>query len=397
MQAASARHKKMLAKKHHRLLENTEKSMAPDAPRVVVDPATVIWQETFGNGIPEDWINTYEGGSGDATWQPGPPGYILTGIGLEDSYKWMGITSIQSDTSSNGCIYINSDALGEGTGPYVSTLITPTFDLTNESISCLSFFLYTYTFNDVFNIYYSINDGDTFDLIDTVINDAYESDFRKVTNPRTQYVFDLSDKIGGYSNVKLKFEYMHNWDYGIILDDIKLSRIILEPAAPLPVTNIFIRFFDNNDNNAYKFIPTTYTISGDEYTHYCLYDTIIDTKLFITETYTDSYADGCINYVTDTDDVNDKYALHQYFTNGVADIHIYVDSISTLYYNINTKTLLVLDGIHLPTPDSASNLNIPIGAYNVLNINALIYSSGDLGTKYNPVFTDKTKYSITQY
>ncbi|MEA3505737.1 MAG: DUF4465 domain-containing protein [Bacteroidota bacterium] len=157
-----------------------------------------IFQENFADEvIPANWDNIDNGTSGQM-WQFNNPGN----------------RTFNSSTSSNGFAILDSDNYGSGDGQNAD-LISPTIDLSTNPTVFLQFEHYFKKYgSSSATLSYSIDNGNSW----TELNSWTGTN----TENAATYSNDLSDKIGGEAQVKLKWNYTGDYAYYWCIDDIKL-------------------------------------------------------------------------------------------------------------------------------------------------------------------------------
>jgi hypothetical protein len=186
-------------------------------------PTTLI-DEDFNAGIPAGWSVTSLGG-GSATW--GTNGSVGNS---PDNYT--GGTGLAADASSDEA----------GTGPYDTSLITPSFSLANFTDASLDFLtnyqaLGVTPTNDNFDIDISTDGGATW-----VTALAFENDTPVgglFSAPGVAISIDLAAFLGE-SDVTARFHYYNDsasaFDWYAQVDDVTVSGNFEPPAVPEPAS-----------------------------------------------------------------------------------------------------------------------------------------------------------------
>lgn len=211
---------------------------------------TVLWSEDFANGIPATWSN--QGFDGNlqpltaAQWEyRGPNTTPDNSEGSRGAYS--GVTSgantpIASTTLSNGFVIFDSDYLdnggnpqnpggGSAPAPHIGTLTTSTIDLTGEPYVMLEMESYARVFFANFDVAISVDGGTTWSDTARIYSDVSLGVNQSSPNADLVQV-NLSNEIGGQSNVKLRFIFdgrpgnaNGNSYYFWMLDDIRISQL----------------------------------------------------------------------------------------------------------------------------------------------------------------------------
>ncbi len=203
---------------------------------------TVIWSETFANGIPAGWGN---GGTADglpnvnARWEyRGATGAFPATVGSRGAYGNPAVV-IGSPTGANGFVIFDSDRLdnngvagnfgnGPAPSPHVANLVTPTIDLTGQPLVFLDFYQYYRRFAGPGNpptqslpatyVDFSTNGGTSWGNTVT-LNSGVAVNGATATN-NNQYL-NVSAAIGGQDSVRIRFRFEGDY-YFWMIDDISL-------------------------------------------------------------------------------------------------------------------------------------------------------------------------------
>jgi hypothetical protein len=194
-----------------------------------------LYSFDFASGIPAGWSNT--GSSTNALWEyRGTNTTPSNATGSRGAFAG-GTGAIQSTSASNGFMIFDSDYLddpngsaGNGTAPapHVGSLITNTLNFSGNNEIILQLESYFRTYQSRVGIAISTNGGSTYP--DTVF--VHQSlPVNQATSAADLIRLDLSDFIGGQSNVKLAFVFdgnvCNNFGCGYyfwMIDDVKLIR-----------------------------------------------------------------------------------------------------------------------------------------------------------------------------
>lgn len=164
----------------------------------VMSYGQTIFQENFaGEVIPANWENIDNGTSGKV-WQFNNPGNRV----------------FNASTNSNGFAILDSDKYGSGAAQNAD-LITPTINLSAHPVVFLQFEHYYKKYsNSSATLSYSLDNGSTWTELQQWASTSTD-------NPAI-YNNDLSNEIGGHSQVKIKWNYAGKYAYYWCVDDIKL-------------------------------------------------------------------------------------------------------------------------------------------------------------------------------
>ena len=212
-------------------------------------PETVVWSETFANGIPAGWSTsgTANGTSNaNAVWAyRGPNTTPSNSVGSRGAYAGSvgtGQLPILSPTASNGFVIFDSDFLDNngiagnfcGTGalacaPHYSTLTTSSINLQQNSNVELRFNQYYRRFGGAGGVQtvpatyldISTNGGQTW--TNSITLNANIS-VNSATARNSLISVDISQYAGNQSNVKLRFRFDGNY-YFWQVDDIELVSV----------------------------------------------------------------------------------------------------------------------------------------------------------------------------
>ncbi len=202
---------------------------------------STIFYEDFGSveDIPAGWENIVISGPADF------PGWEWTIEGGEYGGQ------LNSTSSANGYMMLNSDGNGAAGQAEEADLITPSYDLstyTEDLLFSVEHVARTFGNADI-GIYISVDNFNT----ETELyrwNDGAQNDFNG-SNP-VKSVFDISDIVQGQSDVKFKFKWIGEYDYWWLVDDFK---IFFEN----PTLNVHFEVTDGTDPLPDVFIKTQYT------------------------------------------------------------------------------------------------------------------------------------------
>jgi hypothetical protein len=172
---------------------------------------TTIFEEDFASGIPASWTNTTP---------DGPVSWKYTTVGHTGAYP---TASLNSETSNNGWIIVDSDADNfSGGGAEDARLMTPIIDCSGYSPVKVEFQqMFRRWQNDITTVRVTTDGGATF--TDFVINQSITQ--TGTDNP--DYVnIDITSAIAGDpSNVQIMFWWQGAWDYGWQIDDFAVKEV----------------------------------------------------------------------------------------------------------------------------------------------------------------------------
>jgi hypothetical protein len=235
---------------------------------------TVIWSETFDEGIPFNWVNL--GSPALAVWEyRGPSTNPDNTIGTRGSCipeGQLGGAPIDSETAEDGFIIFDSnfwdDAIGpcgnfgSGTapGPHTTSIATPGINLSGYSYVGLRFHQYAKNYNAVHKIQISLNGQAFFDVYSQDLGFNGETLRDDIIN------VNITNYAANQPNVRVRFLFEGNY-YFWMIDDVQLIELDsydLEIASPT-----YADFdFDNPDH------PT-----GFEYMEYSMYPQTMSPEL----------------------------------------------------------------------------------------------------------------------
>lgn len=217
---------------------------------IAVGAEATIWSEDFSGGIPATWTNAGFDGTlnplASALWEyRGPsttPSNAQGSIGAYSGVSTGSNAPIASPSTANGFVIFDSDyldnggvagAFGQGSAPapHVGTLTTDVIDLSNNPYVLLELSTYHRVFYSNFQVALSTDGGATWG--DTVMVDDYNTLGVNNSSPNGQvFQANVSNEIGGQSNVKLRFLYdgrpgnaNGNGYYFWMIDDIRLADL----------------------------------------------------------------------------------------------------------------------------------------------------------------------------
>lgn len=170
---------------------------------------TVLFTEDFDGGLSSEWTNT--------VIEPiGSPGWEWTNIG--GSYGGQ----LNSASSANGYMILDSDAHGtDGVGEDAE-LISPSIDCSNMDFINLSLEHWARSYGNA-DITISVS-ADDFVSEGIIYNWRGGRNENNGTNPVISN-FDISDYTSGESNVKIKFKWLGSYDYWWLIDDLKVTGL----------------------------------------------------------------------------------------------------------------------------------------------------------------------------
>lgn len=217
--------------------------------------ATVLLSETFNsNTLPAGWsANNASNGGGtpaNANWTIRNDGY--TYLDTDN-----GVNTFKN-SDGNNFILSNSDAQGGSTSTNNTTrLITPSFSSVGMDHLNLTFYAnYEYNDNDHFYIDVSTDGGATYtngvvdvtnpDRLGTLTIDNTDGTYTFYTETLNKYILNLDSYIN-QSNLKIRFRYVHTWDYWVALDNIEVYGT-KQSINWSPITGLYT---DSNLSTAY--------------------------------------------------------------------------------------------------------------------------------------------------
>jgi len=171
----------------------------------------VIFSEDFASGIPATWDNTTV--SGPVDWK-------ATTVGHTGDYP---TASLQSTTSSNGWILVDSDADNfSGGGVEDAQLTTPIIDCSGFANVKVEFQqMFRRWQQDTTTIRITTDGGTTF--TDYQINQTITQ--AGTDNPDFVNIDITSAIVGDPTNVQVQFRWQGAWDYGWQIDDFAVKEI----------------------------------------------------------------------------------------------------------------------------------------------------------------------------
>jgi hypothetical protein len=236
-----------LAKKHEVILEKIK-------PNLDAQPkGVVLWENQFDT--PSDWITDnsctystynivggYDYANGTSISSTSPctsPGTVAIDPNTGNTANWRFETDgnlipvsvlspFAAASTSNGFLFIDSDATGGGDGDgtpiFVTATIATPIDLTGENSVVLSFSHNYRWWQDTRGVRVSGDNGASWVQYEITNNSGYPND-QNSGNPEITSI-DVSADVGGQSQVLIQFYYEDNdfWAWYWAVDDVKISR-----------------------------------------------------------------------------------------------------------------------------------------------------------------------------
>lgn len=220
----------------------------------------VLWSEDFANGIPTTWTNT--GDPALAVWEYRGPGTTPDNtagtqgscVSQDDDHG----PPIESETADNGFIIFDSNywddnigpcgnfGVGPAPGPHFGILTTDEIDLSGAELVGLRFHQYFKNNQTNARIEYAIGDGDWMLL--------WESEIAQFTGESATddlVRFNVSDELGGQSEVRLRFVFDGNY-YHWMIDDIAFFELQQNNMVISSATYGDYDFFDQGNTTGFE-------------------------------------------------------------------------------------------------------------------------------------------------
>lgn len=167
-----------------------------------VSIAQLPFNETFNTSIPATWQNVDNSGVGAGVWE------------------WV-------SQSGDAFVVFDSDGYGNDNLAENADLISPAINCTGNSFVALSFLTsFTQYANSVGTVSVSNNGGSTWSTVYTVSNSGAEV-----------ALLDISAIAANQADVRVKFNYVGDWDYYWIIDDFSVFAPPAKNFAGLSVNN----------------------------------------------------------------------------------------------------------------------------------------------------------------
>ncbi len=164
--------------------------------------AQLPFNETFNTTIPMSWQNIDNSGVGGGVWE------------------WI-------TQNGNGFVVFDSDGYGDDSKPENADLITPSINCVGNAFVALTFSsAFTQYANSVGKVSISNNGGTTWTTVFTVNTTSAEV---KLIN--------ISAIAGNQADVKIKFNYVGDWDYYWVIDDFSVYTPAIKDVEGVSVNN----------------------------------------------------------------------------------------------------------------------------------------------------------------
>ena len=200
-----------------------------------------FWAETFGNGLPANWISDDASGQDVIwTWCSNPEaGNSEAGCSPIWNDALNSQTPFNSTTAANGFVTVDSDEATQLPNDHVSRLTTAPINCAGKSTVFVRFqsLLGTYTY-----------DADDKALLRVSTDQTNWTPFqvffglttaeRWSANPEVS-IIDISSVAGNQATVYLQWEWTGNWDYMWNLDDVEVFDQNPTPRHDLGITEFF--------------------------------------------------------------------------------------------------------------------------------------------------------------
>ncbi len=179
--------------------------------------AVPFYSEDFNGGLPAGWQAIDNAGNG-VNWH-----WTTTGIYNVGSTPGLDTLSSDGTTAANGYMVYDSDSAGGTLTGEDADLISGSIDCSLYTVVHLRFNQLLYHFAESAKVYVS-NDGSSW----TEVYDASSGLSQGQATPNPDMVdIDITAYAAGQSTVSLRFNYIGDYDYWWMLDDVELY----EPAA----------------------------------------------------------------------------------------------------------------------------------------------------------------------
>ncbi|MDR4987967.1 MAG: trypsin-like serine protease [Bacteroidales bacterium] len=189
----------------------------------------LVFYEDFNGGLPAGWENHVVSGP------TGFPGWEWTTTGA--AYGG----TLESSTAANGYMKLDSDAHGAPGSPEEANLISPPIDLSYavaDVVLSVEHMARTYGAAET-RIYISTDDFATQTMIyewqGGAMHDYNTPDGTRPDPAVVVDVFDITELAAGHSNVRIKFNWIGDWDYWWLLDDVMITATLDEEAPDTPL------------------------------------------------------------------------------------------------------------------------------------------------------------------
>ncbi|MGC9375293.1 MAG: hypothetical protein ACP5DQ_09665, partial [Bacteroidales bacterium] len=177
---------------------------------ISIKAQTVILSEDFNGSFPAEWSNiVIDGPTGFRGWE-------WTDVG--GNYGGQ----LNSTTSANGYMILDSDKYGTAGVNEDAELISPSFDCSDKDFINFSVEHWAYSYGNA-NITISVS-SDNFTTEDTIYNWIGGVNEINGANPVVSNI-DISAYAARESNVKIKFKWQGSWDYWWLVDDVQITGL----------------------------------------------------------------------------------------------------------------------------------------------------------------------------
>lgn len=236
------------------------------------DRGEILWSESFGQGIPDDWVNSET--NGIAMWEyrglaTSPDVYIGSrGSCIPEGQE--GSDPIESATWADGFVIFDSnywddnigpciDGFGSGPSPapHDAALETPSIDFSDDMEVFMQFhqFYKEWTNNTTAKVEYSVDGGEWMELYQLSIEQGNATEADDVVT------LNVGDVAGGQSDFRVRFHFEGTYYYWMI-DDL---QFYVPEANNLTIQSTSFADFDiYNPDNLTGFENLEYTMYPDE-------------------------------------------------------------------------------------------------------------------------------------
>jgi len=280
-----------------------------------------FYSEDFASGLPGSWQNIDNGSTANVLWR-------YTTTGAMNGFPFANALSNVGTTASNGYMIFDSDSAAASGGEDAS-IISGAIDCSAKTNVHLTFNEYFAQFNVSQGIVWVSNDGSTWTDIHHA--EAGLATDQTTANPFAQDI-DISSIAAGQATVYIQFEWIGEFEYFWMVDDIGLYEVAASDGGVINITapvsscsllsnaeavTIDIKNFATADLDSFA---VSYVLDNQPAVVETVYTTIPagDTLSYTFTTTADLSAGGAHNILastgvaSDADNSNDQIAIDLY-------------------------------------------------------------------------------------